>query len=372
MSKTFKKVREYVPLGAMIMFLLTVISFVLLLIVKKSVLFADFFNYHLSSAPRFLIAKLTSWIPFSLAEILIISIPIWACILIAIAIKKSKKSIKSSVRYLCFVICIVCFIFNAFVWTYSSGYHTSTIDKKLDLDRQKINADDLYQTALWLTENINSIAPKIKYDENGASVMEYSYFELSDKICKSYEKFADNYKIIKTFKSNVKPILLSEPFTYTHISGIYSFMTGESNINTNYPDYIVASSATHEMAHQRGIAREDEANFIAFLVCITSDDAFLQYSGYLDVYQSVMNALYSADKELYKDAFQKLCYEAYMDRLSYAEFFKKYADSKTSEVSGALNDSFLHANGQEAGIKSYGMVTDLTVAYYKSKILSAN
>ena len=54
--------------------------------------------------------------------------------------------------------------------------------------------------------------------------------------------------------------------TYTHISGIYTFYTGESNININYPDFVVASSATHEMAHQRGVARENEANFVSFVV----------------------------------------------------------------------------------------------------------
>ncbi len=368
MLRAFKKIREYVPLGAMIMFFTTIISFILFIVVKKSVAFADFFNYYLTFPTRALIAKTTSWVPFSLAEMLIVLMPVWTTILIVIAVKKAKKSLKSSVRYLCFILCILCFIFSAFVWTYSSGYHTTTIDKRLGFERKELSADDLHQTALWLTENINSLSQSIKYDENGASVMEYSYFEMSKKICDSYEKFANEYKVLRTFKSNVKPILLSEPFTYTHISGVYSFMTGESNININYPDYIVASSATHELAHQRGIAREDEANFVAFLVCIKSDDVFLQYSGYLDVYQNVMNALYSANKDLYKDAQQRLCYEAYMDRLSYAEFFKKYAGSKSSEISGALNDSFLQANGQEAGRKSYGMVTDLTVAYYKSMI----
>jgi hypothetical protein len=145
-------------------------------------------------------------------------------------------------------------------------------------------------------------------------------------------------------------------------------MTGESNINVNYPDFIVASSAAHELAHQRGIAREDEASFVAFLVCINSDDIFLQYSGYLDVYQEVMNALYSADKKLYKDASLKISESVLNDRISYAKFFKKYENAKPAEISGTVNDSFLQANGQAAGIKSYGMVTDLTVAYYKSLV----
>lgn len=368
MTNTFRKIREYVPLGAMIMLAVTIISAILFIVVKSSSTFADFFNYYLTAPTRALIALLTAWFPLSIAELLIISVPVWATILIIIAIKRAKKGLKESVRYLCFILGIICFMFNAFVWTYSSGYYTTPIDEKLDIDRENVSAQDLYQTALWLTENINLLSPSITYDDTGASAMEYSYWKMSAELCDAYDSFVDEYGIIHNFRSNVKPIMLSEPFTYTHISGIYSFMTGESNINTNYPDYIVASSAAHELAHQRGIAREDEANFVAFLVCISSDEKFIQYSGYLDVYQNVMNALYSADKELYKKAASELCYEAYCDRMSYAKFFEKYANSKTSEISGSINDSFLQANGQEAGRKSYGMVTDLTVAYYKAKI----
>ncbi len=363
---TFRKVREYVPLHAMIFFVLTLISAIFFIVVKSSTFFADFFNYYLTMPYRAILSTFTSILPFSIAEILIITMPVWIGLLIYVSVKQIKKSTQNGVRFLCNIFCILCFIFITFVWTYSSGYNTSTIDKKLDIDREKVSATELRETALWLTENINRLSADIIYDDTGASVMTYSYLELSDKLCDAYDVFVSKYGILHNFRSNVKPIILSEPFTYTHISGVYSFMTGESNVNTNYPDFIVASSSAHELAHQRGIAREDEANFVAFLVGINSDDTFLQYSAYLDVYQEVMNALYSADKKLYVEVSSKLCNEAKLDRISYSKFFEKYADSKTSQISNSINDSFLQANGQEAGTKSYGMVTDLTVAYYKS------
>ena len=39
----------------------------------------------------------------------------------------------------------------------------------------------------------------------------------------------------------------------------------------------------HELAHLKGYIYEDEANFIAFMACINSDNLFFQYSGYLNV-----------------------------------------------------------------------------------------
>ncbi len=355
-------------LKAMIIFALTLLSLIIYIAFRCSSSFANFFNSYLSMPVRVVISTVTSVVPFSIAEILLITMPIWIGLLIFFGVKQIKKGRKNGVRYLCNILCILCVIFILFVWTYSSGYNTTTIDKRLGIDRQNISAIELYDTAIWLTNNINELSNSVTYDSTGASQMPYSYWELSSKLCSSYDSFVDEYGVLHNFWSKVKPIMLSEPFTYTHISGVYSFMTGESNVNVNYPDFIIASSSAHELAHQRGVAREDEANFVAFLVCIGSDDKFLQYSGYLDVYQNVMSALYSADKELYRQASSQLCEKALGDRISYSEFFKKYADSKTSQISGSLNDSFLQANGQEAGTKSYGMVTDLTVAYYKSRI----
>ena len=362
----FHEIKEYFPLRAMIVFAITFVSAILFVFVKLSVPFADFFNSYLSAPVRIIISTITAIVPFSIAEILIITMPIWLGLLIYFGIKQIKKGTASGVRYLLDITCILCFVFITFVWTYSSGYNTTTIDKKLGLDREKVSADELYNTALWLTDNLNELSNQIEYDENGASVMPYSYFELSNRLYDSYEIFVDKYGVLHNFRSCLKPIMLSEPFTYTHISGVYSFMTGESNINVNYPDFIVSASAAHELAHQRGIAREDEASFVAFLVGINSEDVFLQYSAYLDVYQDVMSALYSADKKLYQKAYSYLSTEVYLDRVSYSKFFEKYMDSKSSQISNSINDSFLQANGQKEGTKSYGMVTDLTVAYYKS------
>jgi hypothetical protein len=190
--------------------------------------------------------------------------------------------------------------------------------------------------------------------------MPYGYYQLSDKIYDAYNVYEEEYGTIINFKSLVKSIILSEPMTYTHISGVYTFFTGECNVNTNYPDFIVASSTTHEMANQRGIARENEANFVSFVVMSSSDDSFFKYSAYLDVYGSIMNALYSVDKELYDNAASNLNSKVKNDLKSYSNFFEKYRDSVASEVTGNINDSYLQANGQKEGTKSYGMIVDLT------------
>ena len=158
--------------------------------------------------------------------------------------------------------------------------------------------------------------------------------------------------------------MLSEPWTYTHISGVYTYFTGEANINTNFPDYTIPYTAAHEMAHQRGIAREDEANFIAFLVCISSDDPYIRYSGYLEVYEYVASSLYSADKNYYSAVYSSLKTNVRAEMAAYSAFFDKYRENVVANVSEAVNNSYLQIHGT-VGSKSYGLVVDLAVAYYR-------
>lgn len=363
MKAFYKKLREYVPMFSLVMICLTLISLIVYICVLNSVKFADFFNYNIASVIRQIMAYVTSFIPFSTAELFIILSPILLSLLIVLIVKQAKKGKKSSIRLFLIIISILLYIFITFVWTYSSGFHTTTLDEQLELDKKSPNNYELTNATIFVVAQLNELSDKIEYDDLGSSQSPYNYRELSEKICEAYEKYEKEHGIIRTFDSKIKPILLSKPLTYTHISGIYTFMTGEGNVNVNYPDFIVATSAAHEMSHQRGVAREDEANITSFIVLMNSDDEFLCYSAYLDIFRHLANALYSADKELYKSIYDTLDAKVRQDLVNYANFFKKYANSKASQVTDKVNDSYLQANGQTQGIKSYGMVVETTCAY---------
>ena len=76
------------------------------------------------------------------------------------------------------------------------------------------------------------------------------------------------------------------------------------------------------------------------------------------------HALYNADSSLYYKSRPVRHERKY--RFSACEF-NKYADSVASDVSGAINNTFLTIQGTE-GTKSYGMVVDLAVAYTGGKL----
>lgn len=359
---------EKIPLFCKIVLIIAAVSAVLYLIACLNSDFADFFNMYISNPLRFILAKVTNLLPFSLAEAFIILIPIIAFVLIWYLVKYRCDSKRSSLVSIVCIFSVASLFLSSFVLCFGIAYRGSTLDKKLNLTDEPVDKQELYNTTVYLTEKINELSQQINYCDDGFSSMPYSFSKMNEHLLKAYEDFCKDNDFINTFNSRLKPIMLSEPMSYTHITGVYTFFTGESNINVNFPDYTIPYTAAHELAHQRGIAREDEANMIAFLVCIRSDDPYIQYSAYLNVYEYVANALYKADKELYRSARVKIDNQISNEQKAYSSFFAKYTESVASKVSGAVNDTYLKTQGT-VGRKSYGMVVDLTVAYLKNQNL---
>lgn len=362
-SKFDRKI-EKIPLWSKIALSFLLISAVLYVIFCLSPKFSDFFNKNISGALRFLLAQITNLIPFSLAEAVIFLIPIILFFAIRFIWKHRCHTRRSTMVTIVCIFSIVSMFVSSFVWVFAAGYRGATLDQKLGLEAEPLDKYDLYYAAIYMADEINALVPEIEYGSDGFSVMPYTMSEMNNKLLDAYESFASKNDFLNTFRSRLKPVLLSEAMSYAHITGIYTFFTGESNLNVGFPDYTIPYTAAHELAHQRGIAREDEANMVAFLVCLESEDSYIRYCAYLNMYEYIVDALYDADKKLFREAYSMISESVYKEQLAYSEFFEKYTDSVTSQVSGAVNDAYLQSQGT-VGKQSYGMVVDLTVAYLK-------
>ena len=356
---------ERLPVWCLACYGFAALALIIYLAARLFPAFADFFNQNISELFRRTLAFFSSPIPFSLGEMLILLLPVGFGLTVWYAAKYRCDTWRSTWSFVGILLAVLSMVLSLFVFTFATGYHGTTLDQKLDLEQKEVSAQELYQTALILTEKINEEKASMVYDGEGFSVMPYSLSEMNDKLLDAYDVFCENHDFIDHFDTRLKPVMLSELMNYTHITGVYSYFTGEANIDVAFPDYTIPYTAAHELAHQRGIAREDEANMVAFLVCMESEDAYIRYCAYLNMYEYVASALYRADRDLYAKARDTLEVEVRQEMAAYSSFFSKYQNSKASSVSGAVNDTFLKFQGTE-GTASYGMVVDLTVAYYKN------
>lgn len=365
MRKLGEFIRQYVPTFTLVCLATAVLSAVIAMISSASHAAADFFNSTVSTAYRFIMAKLTGILPFSLFEVFMYLVLPLIVLLVFVGVRILRTEVARA-RYAFTLLGVLLLVYSAFALSTSVAYKVTPIGTRLGIESVDITAEKLYDTAKIFLDESNALAERLELDENGATVMPYSLSELSDKISDAYASLSKKHSFIQGYKAKAKPILTRGAMSSARLLGIYTFFTGEANINIHYTDSNIPFTTAHELAHQRGIIRENEANFVAFLVCLESDDDFIRYSGYLRMYEYVASSLYSTDADLYRELTSGMSDRVRSDLIYEREISEKYADGFIARITNKLNDFYLKANGTE-GVVSYGLVTRLAVAYYEGK-----
>jgi hypothetical protein len=157
-------------------------------------------------------------------------------------------------------------------------------------------------------------------------------------------------------KSTLFPTLLS----YMGFGGYLNPFTHEAQVNTLQPKLRIITTACHEIAHQWGVAAEDEANYISIKATTASDIATVSYAGHLMAFQYMVNSLYRLDAQQAKTVMDKLP-EGIIENIREARAFWEKYQNPFEEVLEISYDQYLKANQQQAGIKSYSLVVDLLV-----------
>lgn len=360
-----KSANNYIPKIAKILFFFAALSFVVQFIGRRNSAFAEWVSSNIGYYLRMALAKVSSLFSFSFAEILIASSPIIVISVIVIAAKRADR--KSRIRFLSGFLAFLSLFYTGYVYTLGIGYNRTRLEQRLSLESVEISGENLYSTALILKGECESLIDKIEFSESGSSVSDIDFTEISNEALKGYEALGYDFPTldIKTFDSVAKPVHFSKVMTWLDLLGVYTYFTGEANVNVHYPDYTTPFTVAHEMAHQRGISREDEANFVAFLVCERADNVYVKYSAYFNMLEYVSSALYRTDKELYKKLVSEYDSRMKGEINAYREFYLENRNETLGKISDTVNDNYLKAQGTE-GVISYGLVVRLCVAYYEN------
>ena len=161
-----------------------------------------------------------------------------------------------------------------------------------------------------------------------------------------------------------KPIFFSKLQSRMGFTGMYFPFTGEANVNVDAPAVLFPATVAHEMAHQRMVASELEANFVCVAACLSSDNVTYQYSGAMWGLIHLCNALYPVDRDGWYEITARYFTPELATDWNDNNSYWRNLDSQVEEVAEQAYDSFLKGNGQELGMRSYGACVDLLVAYY--------
>jgi hypothetical protein len=163
-----------------------------------------------------------------------------------------------------------------------------------------------------------------------------------------------------------KLMVLSPAMAYLGMAGIFIPFTGEASVNATLPDWEIPFTACHELAHQRGFAREDEANYVGYLACRAHPDRDFQYSGTWRAALYALSALAHVDRDAYARLRAGLPAPLRRDLAALAAWRARY-ESRLDEVHERINDAYLKTQGQPEGVQSYGRMVDLLLAQRRAR-----
>jgi hypothetical protein len=255
-------------------------------------------------------------------------------------------------------------VYLAFNLMWGLNYSRMTFAEISGLSVEPVSADELAELALHLTHWANELREQAAEDDRGVMTLPDGIRDMFYRAHLGYERAAEIYPELDGRYGRPKGVMLSHYWSYTGIGGVFFPFTAEANVNINMPHFMLPSTTTHEMAHQRGFAREDEANYIAYLTGTLHPDADFQYSGVMLALTYTMNALYRYDTETWNEIRNQYSEGVSRDLRDWQDYLERY-EGLVKQVSTSVNNTYLMANRQEGGVLSYGRMVDLMLAEFR-------
>jgi hypothetical protein len=309
------------------------------------------------------LSRVNGLFAFSLAELMVIAIVpilIGAVIYQGRQIYLRRRSARRIIRAdLLTAIWIAGSAMVLFLLIWGFNYEREPLGNSLGLAKRHANYEQLEIVSAWIVGGINS-----NYDasRSGQGPPRLDRAQLYELIESAYQHQPLLAALCGGGYAQAKPVHFSGLMSRLGLSGIYFPFTGEANFNAAQPDFDLPYVIAHEKAHQCGFAREGDANFIAFLVCSNSTNAYLRYSGYLNAL-NVVYTLAAAAPDRYPRTSTMLDEGPQADLRARYAFWARYV-GRASEMSHRINDSYLKANRVASGTRSYGEDVALIVDYY--------
>lgn len=304
--------------------------------------------------------------PFSLAEALLYALLLLGAFftvrLIVRLVRGKTKFLLA--RYFVNAVLFFCAMMFAFFLLWGVNYDAAPLAERLELDVKPRGIEELYSLTAALQEHANALAARVVRDETGAMALP-SFADTAGLVAQGWRETAALYPFFEApWYPPVKRVASWYAMSRFGISGIYIPFTGECNVNPDEVASYLPATMAHEMAHRLSVAREDEANFAAFLCCVSADSDFLNYSGYYMAYDYALSRLYAAAPERALALMQTQSALLTYDRKLQSEHYYKYA-GPVMEAASAVNNTYLKSMGQSDGVHSYGRLVDLLLAWYE-------
>ncbi|WP_422080751.1 DUF3810 domain-containing protein [Ulvibacterium sp.] len=304
------------------------------------------------------------WVPFSVGDILYFLLIFFAFRYLIVNRKYIKNHIKLFFRDVIMVLSTAYFTFHL-LWGFN--YYRQPIAEKLGLPESHTQ-NELIDLIEKLTAQTNALQLKITRDSIQPVQIPYTKREIFGKTIEGYQKLEKSLPFLAYDRPSIKTSLFSTGLAYMGYGGYLNPFTNESQVNGRLPNFRFPVVAGHEIGHQIGYSAENETNFIGYLVTAYNNDPYFQYSASAYALGYCLSEIKRRDEAVFEQLYTQLHPGVQGNFREMAEFWRQF-ENPLEPVFKSIFDSFLKANSQAAGIKSYNAVVSLLVNYHKENPL---
>lgn len=296
-------------------------------------------------------------VPFSMAEVIWAALILFCVWYVARAVWRIVRGKGERVRLALYAalgsaVIALC-VYTGYTLLWGVNYYTQSFEQQAQITVHPVTHEELIRVTRLFADRVN---------ETADATMPSTETLLAES-GELYDGVSEVYPFLREPRVRAKPMVFSELLSAMNYTGFFFPFTGEANININAPMCFLPVTIAHELAHLRGIAPEQTANFVAILACEHSGKPEYEYSGWLFGYLHLSNALYTADPAAYTEIAATLHPRAIADFRENNAYWQQ-RETPVAAAADAMYDGFLQSYQQELGARSYGAVTDLLVAYY--------
>ena len=362
--------KKYIKYFLLIFWVLGIILYVQ---AKGNVQFAEWYATTIYPPISKGINVVMSFIPFSLGEFIIIlgviGVIVYIITNIVFIIKKKDQRGMVVLNFIVNPILLAGVLFFLYMTNSGVNAYRQTFADTAGFVTKQGTTQELTNLCYILAEQANQQRLNVDADEYNVAV--FAQNETIDDIEKyskdSYDTIGELYPTLTKGYGETKSLLSSSVFSSTQLTGFFFPYTFEANVNTAIPDYTIPFTMCHELSHLRGYMKEDEANFLAYLVCQNSYDSMTQYSGTFTAFIHATNALSGQDTAAYQQVLSTLDTGVQNDITANDKYWSSYK-GVMADTAQSVNDTYLKAIDQTNGVESHGKMVDLLLAYYSDYV----
>ncbi|MES2652893.1 MAG: DUF3810 domain-containing protein [Bacteroidota bacterium] len=305
---------------------------------------------------------ISSLFPFALGDILY-AILIFIALRSIFLLLKKRKSLAKKDRFIIPLktLNIILILYISFKLLWGLNYSRPSISTQLSITNEKYTVKELVLLSNFFIDRLNELHPKIN------SKQTYSLKVIKEKSIRAYQKMEKKLPFFTYATPSFKPAMSSWAISKTGVEGYYNPLSGEANLNMLLPGWVLPFVACHEISHQLGVAREDEANLVGYLAAVNSADLNFQYSANYNMLRYLLLEVRIKSSEDYETLYKRITPGVLANFKAENEFWLKY----NSQMSGYMNvafDQFLKLNNQKSGIKSYQNIVIWLWNYHKKDL----